>query len=91
MILPAYKREAVIDTNQILNYTNRIEYPFAANVKKTFLTLNVSYYKWGFLPSLSAIGGYSLAYFNDSFFKLYNTVPNIICGLIFTFPIFTGR
>ncbi|MES2266175.1 MAG: TolC family protein [Bacteroidota bacterium] len=82
--------EAVIDTNQILNYTNRVEYRLL-QTQKNLLNLNVSYYKWGFLPSLSATGGYSLAYFNDSFSKLYNNgFPTSFAGLSLTFPIFTG-
>ncbi|MFD0764694.1 TolC family protein [Mucilaginibacter lutimaris] len=82
--------EALIDTNQVLNYTNRVEYQLL-QTQKNLLNLNVSYYKWGFLPSLSAIGGYSLAYFNDSFSKLYNNgYPTSFAGLSLTFPIFTG-
>ncbi|MET3980200.1 outer membrane protein TolC [Mucilaginibacter sp. UYP25] len=82
--------EAVIDTNQMLNYTNRVEYRLL-QTQKNLLSLNISYYKWGFLPSLSATGGYSLAYFNDSFSKLYNNgYPTSFAGLSLTFPIFTG-
>jgi outer membrane protein TolC len=82
--------EAVIDTNQILNYTNRIEYRLL-QTQKNLLNLNVSYYKWGYLPSLSAIGGYSLAYFNDSFSKMYNDAyPTSFAGLSLSIPIFTG-
>lgn len=82
--------EAVIDTNQMLNYTNRVEYRLL-QTQKNLLSLNISYYKWGFLPTLSATGGYSLAYFNDSFSKLYNNgYPTSFAGLSLTFPIFTG-
>lgn len=82
--------EAVIDTNQVLNYTNRVEYRLL-ETQKNLQNLNVSYYKWGFLPSLSATGGYSLAYFNDSFSKLYNNgFPTSFAGLSLTFPIFNG-
>ncbi|MDB5129958.1 TolC family protein [Mucilaginibacter sp.] len=82
--------EAVIDTNQILNYTNRIEYRLL-QTQKNLLNLNVSYYRWNYLPSLSAVGGYSLAYFNDSFSKMYNTsYPTSFAGLSLSIPIFTG-
>nr|WP_067060647.1 TolC family protein [Mucilaginibacter sp. L294] len=82
--------EAVIDTNQALNYTNRIEYQLL-QTQKNLLNLNVSYYKWGFLPSLSAVGGYSLAYFNDTFSKMYNDAyPTSFAGLSLSIPIFTG-
>ncbi|QHS57421.1 TolC family protein [Mucilaginibacter sp. 14171R-50] len=82
--------EAVIDTNQVLNYTNRVEYR-QLQTQKNLLNLNVSYYKWNFLPSLSAVGGYSLAYFNDNFSKLYNnSYPTSFAGLSLSIPIFTG-
>ncbi|RYU92018.1 TolC family protein [Mucilaginibacter terrigena] len=82
--------EAVIDTNQVLNYANRVEYRLL-QTQKNLLNLNVSYYKWSFLPSLSAVGGYSLAYFNDSFSKLYNnSYPTSFAGLSLSIPIFTG-
>jgi len=82
--------DALIDTNQVLNYTNRIEYR-QLQTQKNLLNLNVSYYKWSFLPSLSAVGGYSLAYFNDSFSKLYNNAfPTSFAGLSLSIPIFQG-
>jgi outer membrane protein TolC len=82
--------EALIDTNQALNYDNRIEYR-QLQTQKNILNLNVSYYKWSFLPSLSAIGGYSMAYFNNSFSKLYNNgYPTSFAGLSLTLPIFQG-
>jgi outer membrane protein TolC len=86
----ALQTEAVIDTNEVINYSNRIEFRLL-ETSKNLQNLNVSYYKWGFLPSLSANAGYSLAYFNDSFSKLYNTgYPTSYVGLSLTFPIFTG-
>ena len=82
--------QAVIDTNQILNYSNRIEYQLL-QTQKNLLNLNISYYKWGWLPSLSAIGGYSLGYFNDSFSKMYkDAFPTSFAGLSLSIPIFTG-
>ena len=82
--------EAVIDTNQLLNYTNRVEYRLL-QTQKNLLNLNVSYYKWGYLPSLSAVGGYSLAYFNDNFSKMYkDAYPTSFAGLSLSIPIFTG-
>ncbi|MEO7212534.1 TolC family protein [Mucilaginibacter sp.] len=86
----ALQTEAAIDTNEIINYNNRIEFRLLETTKN-LQNLNVSYYKWGFLPSLSATAGYSLAYFNDTFSKLYNTgYPTSYVGLGLTFPIFTG-
>lgn len=84
------QNEAVIDTNQILNYSNRVEYRLL-ETQKNLQNLNVSYYKWSFLPSLSAIGGYSAAYFSDNFSKLYNDAyPTSFVGLSLTLPIFQG-
>ncbi|TWR31003.1 TolC family protein [Mucilaginibacter pallidiroseus] len=82
--------EAIIDTNMVLDYTKRIEYR-QLQTQKNLLNLNVSYYKWGFLPSLSATGGYSAGYFNDSFSKLYdNNFPTSFAGLTLSIPIFQG-
>ncbi|WP_374951991.1 TolC family protein [Mucilaginibacter sp.] len=82
--------DALIDTNQAINYNNRIEYR-QLQTQKNLLNLNVSYYRWSFLPSLSAIGGYSLAYFNDNFSKLYNdSYPTSFAGLSLSIPIFQG-
>ena len=74
----------------MLNYTNRVEYRLL-ETQKNLLNLSVSYYRWSWLPSLSAVGGYSLAYFNDSFSKLYNNgYPTSYAGLTLSLPIFTG-
>ncbi|TSD66510.1 TolC family protein [Inquilinus sp. KBS0705] len=84
------QNDAVIDTNQALSYTNRIEYRLL-ETQKNIDNLNVSYYKWSFLPSLSAIGAYNMSYFNDSFSKLYNNnYPTSYAGLSLTLPIFQG-
>ena len=50
-----YESEAFIDTNQTLNVNNRVEYQMLQS-QKQLQDVNVSYYRWGFLPSLSAIG-----------------------------------
>lgn len=85
-----YVSEAAIDTNQTLNYNNRIEYQLL-QTSKNLENLNVRYYKWGFLPSISAIGAYNLSYFNTSFGNLYsNNYPTAYAGLSFALPIFQG-
>src|SRR6202012_1429940 len=68
-----YESEANIDTNQQLNVNNRIEYQLL-QTQKSLQNVNVSYYKLGFLPSLSATGAYSLVYLSNSFGTLYNNV-----------------
>jgi outer membrane protein len=85
------EREAFIDTLQQINYDNRIEYELL-QTEKRLQQFNLKYYKWGFLPSVSAYGNYNLAYFNNSFGKLYERAfPNSNVGLQLTFPIFQGN
>jgi outer membrane protein TolC len=82
--------EATIDTNQQLNYNNRIEYQLL-QTSKSLQNLNVQYYRWSFLPSISAVGAYDLVYLNTKFSNLYsNDYPTLYAGLTLSFPIFTG-
>lgn len=84
------QREIAIDTNQILNFNNRIEYSLL-QTQRNLQEVNVSYYRYGFLPSLSAIGSYNLLYFNDKFSNLYqNAFPTALVGLSLNLPIFQG-
>jgi outer membrane protein len=86
-----YETEAVIDTNQKLDVNNRIEYQLL-QTQKSLQNINVSYYKWGFLPSVSATGVYDLYYFSNSFSSLYNkSFPNGYVGLTLAIPIFQGN
>lgn len=85
-----FEREARVDTNQILDYTNRIEYRLL-DTKRNLDLLNVDYYRWQFLPSLSANGAYNLGYFSNKTSDLYNNAfPSAYVGLSLTIPIFTG-
>lgn len=82
--------EAFIDTNQTINYENRIEYQLLQS-QREILRANILYNDWGFLPSLHAFGNYNLNYQNDVFSKLYERMyPNSFIGLTLTFPIFEG-
>jgi outer membrane protein TolC len=86
----SYEKEAYIDTNQTLNVNNRIEYQLL-QTQKSLQNVNVNYYKWSFLPSLSAIGDYDLNYLSTRFSNLYNqTYPVAYAGLTLAFPIFQG-
>ena len=86
----SYEKEAYIDTNQTLNVNNRIEYQLL-QTQKSLQNINVNYYKWSFLPSLSAIGDYDLYYLSTRFSNLYNqTYPLAYAGLTLTLPIFQG-
>ena len=85
-----YASEALIDTNQQLNYNNRIEYQ-QLQTTRSLQSLNVNYYRWSFLPSISAVGAYDLLYLNTKFSNLYNNnYPTLYAGLSLTLPIFTG-
>ncbi|MGI4728373.1 MAG: TolC family protein [Janthinobacterium lividum] len=84
-------REIAIDTNVVVNPTNRIEYQLLESTR-SLQNLNVSYYRYGFLPSLSAFGNYNLSYLNNNFGSLYNqSYPNSYAGLNLSIPIFQGN
>jgi len=85
-----FEQEASIDTNQQLDVNNRIEYRLL-QTRKNLDNINVSYYKYGFLPSISAIGAYNLLYLNNNFSDLYSrSFPNSYAGLSLSLPIFQG-
>ncbi|HWZ14041.1 MAG TPA: TolC family protein [Mucilaginibacter sp.] len=85
-----FEKEAYIDTNQKLDVNNRIEYRLLTT-QKNLRDLSVNYYRWGFLPSVSAFGNYNLVYLSDKFSNLYNkTYPNAYAGLSLSLPIFQG-
>jgi outer membrane protein TolC len=79
-----------LDTLQAVDFNNRIEYQQLLTQKR-LQEANLKYYKWGFLPSVSAFGAYNLNYYNDRFNKLYShNYPNSYAGLSLSFPIFQG-
>jgi outer membrane protein len=81
---------ANFDTLQTLDINNRIEYQQLLTQKRLEQD-NLKYYKWGFLPSVSAFGQYNLNYYNNQFKDLYQTnYPNSYAGLSVTLPLFTG-
>jgi outer membrane protein len=85
-----YEQEISIDTLQTLNPNNRIEYRLLESTK-ALNNLNVNYYRFGFLPSLSAVGSYQHAYFSHDFSDLYNNgLPTGYVGLTLSVPIFQG-
>ncbi|MGZ8524154.1 MAG: TolC family protein, partial [Chitinophagaceae bacterium] len=84
------ENEIVLDTLQVLNYANRIEYQ-ALKTQLKLQEANVKYNKWSYLPSLSANGAYNSNFLNNEFSKLYNQAyPNSYAGLTLAFPIFQG-
>ena len=85
-----YEREASIDTNQKLNVNNRVEYRLLQSTKN-LENVNVSYYQYGFLPSLSALGSYNFIYLSNHFSTLYsNPYQSLYAGLSLNVPIFQG-
>jgi outer membrane protein TolC len=85
-----YEQEASIDTNQRLDVNNRIEYRLL-QTQKNLEGVNVNYYRYGFLPSVSAVGSYNWIYLSDRFSNLYNnSYPNAYAGLSLSIPIFQG-
>ncbi len=85
-----YEQEAAIDTNQTLDVNNRIEYRLLQS-NKALKSLNINYYLYGYLPSVSAVGSYNYAYFAHDFDNLYkNAYPTGYVGLTLNIPIFQG-
>lgn len=84
------ENEIYIDTLQNINYDNRIEVQQLETQKK-LQQYNLQYYKWSFLPDVSAFGNYNLNFLNNQFSKLYNAAyPNSFAGITLTLPIFQG-
>jgi len=82
--------QVLIDTNQNVDYNNRIEFQLLETQKKLQLD-NLQYNRWSFLPTVSAFGSYNLSYLNDEFSKLYNNnFPYSYAGIQLSFPIFQG-
>jgi len=79
-----------IDTLQQLQYEKRIEFQ-QINTNKSLQSELVNYYKWSFLPTVSAFYNYNLAFQNNQFSNLFNnSYPNSLVGLSLSIPIFTG-
>ncbi len=84
------QQEIYIDTLQNVNYDNRIEIQ-SLQTQKKLQQYNLKYYKWSFLPTVSAFGNYNLNFLNNQFSKLYSQAyPNSYAGLLFSIPIFQG-
>ncbi len=84
------EKEIIIDTLQTINYNNRIEIQML-QTQKILQQYNLQYYKWSFLPDVSAFGNYNLNYLNNKIGKLYNLAyPNSYIGVMLSVPIFQG-
>jgi outer membrane protein TolC len=84
------EKEIVLDTLQNLTYDNRPEYQ-ALQLNLKLQQARVGYYRWSFLPTVSAFGYYNIVYQNDQFSQLYNqSFPNSLIGIKASLPIFQG-
>ncbi|HTL09496.1 MAG TPA: TolC family protein [Chitinophagaceae bacterium] len=84
------ERDALLDTTQGVNYDNRIEYQ-QLKTQQRLQASNLTYYRWGFLPTVGAFANYNLNFLNDNFGKLYGqNYPNSFAGISLAFPIFQG-
>jgi outer membrane protein len=78
------------DTTQGFTFANRIEFQQLETVK-ALQELTVNYYRYGFLPSVSAFGSYNRVYQNNDFARLFSqSFPNSLVGLSVGLPIFQG-
>lgn len=84
------ENEILFDTVNPLSYDKRIEVQtMETNLK--LQDIQTSYYRWSFLPSISAFYDYNLTFSNNSFPALYNTdYPNSLIGLKLSLPLFQG-
>jgi outer membrane protein TolC len=79
-----------VDTLQLVNYSGRIEVKQLETQKK-LQQYNLQYYRWSFLPDVSAFGNYNFNFQNNTFAKLYRqNYPTSYIGLVLSFPIFQG-
>ena len=84
------EKEIYIDTLENVSYDNRIEIRQFETQKK-LQQYNLQYYKWSFLPNVSAFGNYNLNFLNNQFSKLYGaSYPNSFAGITLSLPLFQG-
>lgn len=84
------ENEILLDTTSSAVVTNRIEFQQLQTSKK-MQELETQYYKWTYLPNVSAFYNYSFNYRNDKFNDLYsNNFPSSVAGLSVSIPIFQG-
>ncbi len=82
--------DAMVDTTTALETANRLEVQ-QLQTQRRLLDLDVDYYRYGFLPTLSAFGTYNVAYQNNQLPELYSqSFPNSFAGLRLAVPIFQG-
>jgi outer membrane protein TolC len=84
------EKETNTDTLQPLEYNRRIEFQ-QLETERSLLRLNTAFYKYGFLPDVSAFINYNNLYFSNSIGELYNRVyPYSAGGIRLNLQIFQG-
>ena len=82
--------EILIDTTQAVRYENRVEYQIL-RLQKSLAEAELHYNSMGFLPSISAFGGYAMNYQSTQIPSLYTRdYPSSFIGLQLSLPIFEG-
>ncbi|WP_026462975.1 TolC family protein [Adhaeribacter aquaticus] len=84
------EQNTLIDTTQGVSFGNRVELQ-QLQTQKQIQGLNINYFRWGFLPTVSAFANYNVVYQNNEFARLFTqTYPNSLAGLSVALPIFQG-
>jgi len=79
-----------VDTTEQLQFEKRIEFQLLGT-NKSLLDQQVNYYRYSFLPTVSAFYNYNLAYQNNHLSDLFSTsYPSSLVGISISVPIFTG-
>jgi outer membrane protein TolC len=79
-----------LDTTEQLKYEKRIEYQ-QVHTQQAIQNEQVNYYRWSWLPTLSAFYNYNLAFENSHLSDLLSaSYPSQLVGISFSIPIFTG-
>jgi outer membrane protein TolC len=85
-----FENDILVDTLKNLDYNNRIEYQLLQTTLK-LQNFGISFYRWSFLPTLSAFYNYEPSYSNNTFSNLYTyNNPASLFGLKLTLPLFQG-
>jgi len=84
------EQNILVDTTDGVTYANRIEYQ-QLQTQKQLQNLNITYYRWGFLPTASAFVNYNIVNQNNEFSEVFSqSFPNSLVGLSVGLPIFQG-
>ncbi len=84
------RQEVFVDTLQTPEYASRIEYRQLETSTQLQQT-NLNYYRWAFLPTLTAIFTHDYLYLNDDFSRLYTrSFPYTYYGIRLSLPVFQG-